>query len=75
MTLTIDKYRSLYVAKSLNGYVLVYSNSYKGITAPFTKDMSSMMFQREFEYVFPTLDKANEQLQEIERFLAERQKK
>ena len=75
MTLTIDKYRSLYVAKSLNGYVLVYSNSYKGITAPFTKDMSSMMFQREFEYVFPTLDKANEQLQEIEIFLAERQKK
>ena len=71
----IDKYRSIYVAQRLNGYVLVYSNSYKGITAPFTKDMSSMMFQREFEYTFPTLDKANEQLQEIERFLAERQKK
>lgn len=71
----IDKYRSIYVAKSLNGYVLVYSNSYKGIIAPFTKDMSSMMFQREFEYIFPTLDKANEQLQEIEIFLAERQKK
>jgi hypothetical protein len=75
MTLTIDKYRSLYVARSLNGYVLVYSNSYKGITAPFTKDMSSQMFHREFEYTFSTLDKANEQLQEIEIFLAERQKK
>jgi hypothetical protein len=37
--------------------------------------MSSQMFQREFEYTFPTLDKANEQLQEIEIFLAERQKK
>lgn len=75
MKIEIDKYRRLYVAKSLNGYVLVYSNSYKGITAPFTKDMSSQMFQREFEYTFPTLDKANEQLQEIEIFLSERQKK
>lgn len=34
-----------------------------------------MMFKREFEYTFPTLDKANEQLQEIEIFLAERHKK
>lgn len=75
MNLTIDKYRSLYVARSLNGYVLVYENTYKNIVAPFTKDMSSQMFQREFEYTFPTMDKANEQLQEIERFLAERQKK
>jgi hypothetical protein len=70
MTLTIDKYRSLYVAKSLNGYVLVYSNSYKGITAPFTKDMSRQMFGTEFEYFFQTLEQANEGLKEIKIFLA-----
>lgn len=37
MTVRIDNYRSLYVAESLNGYVIVYKNTFKGITAPFNQ--------------------------------------
>lgn len=69
MQITIDKYRSLYTAKALNGYVIVYSNTYKGIVAPFTKAMSHIMFKQEFEYTFPTLELAEQTLQEIENFI------
>lgn len=69
MILTIDKYRSLSTAKALNGYVIVYSNTYKGIVAPFTKAMSMLMLKQEFEYFFPTLELAEQTLQEIENFI------
>lgn len=69
MQITIDKYRSLYTAQSLNGYVIVYKNSYKGIEAPFIKAMSRIMLKQEFEYFFPTLELAENTLREIENFL------
>lgn len=69
MTIEIDKYRILYTAKALNGYVIVYSNTYKGIVAPFTKAMSMQMLKQEFEYFFPTLELAEQTLQEIENFI------
>ena len=50
MTVRIDNYRSLYVAESLNGYVIVYKNTFKGITAPFTKEMCMAMFGKSVEY-------------------------
>ena len=50
MTVRIDNYRSLYVAESLNGYVIVYKNTFKGITAPFTKEMCLAMFGKSVEY-------------------------
>lgn len=67
--LKLDKYRSLYVGRGLNGYVIVYSNTYKGIVAPFTKAMSMQMFKQEFEYFFPTLELAEQTLQEIKKFI------
>lgn len=69
MTIEIDKYRILYTAKALNGYVIMYKNSYKGIEAPFTKAMSMQMFKQEFEYFFTTLELAEQTLQEIENFI------
>lgn len=69
MTIEIDKYRSLSTAKALNGYVIVYKNSYKGIVAPFTKAMSMQMYKQEFEYFFPTLELAEQTLQEIKNFI------
>ena len=50
MTVRIDNYRSLYVAESLNGYVIAYKNTFKGITAPFTKEMCMAMFGKSVEY-------------------------
>lgn len=73
MTIEIDKYRSLYTAKALNGYVIVYANTYKKIVAPFTKAMSMLMFKREFEYVFPTQESAENGLKEIEDFIKGKQ--
>lgn len=69
MTIDIDKYRILYTAKSLNGYVIMYKNTYKGIEAPFIKPMSHIMLKQEFEYFFPTLELAEQTLQEIENFI------
>lgn len=74
MTIEIDKYRSLYTAKSLNGYVIVYRNTYKNIVTPFDKEMSSLMFKQEFEYIFPTLELAENTLREIENFLKSKKK-
>lgn len=67
--LKLDKYRSLYIGRALNGYVIMYKNTYKGIEAPFTKAMSMQMFKQEFEYFFTTLELAEQTLQEIENFI------
>ena len=72
MTVRIDNYRSLYVAESLNGYVIVYKNTFKGITAPFTKEMCMAMFGKSVEYHHQSRANAEDALMKISRFIEER---
>lgn len=74
MTVRIDNYRSLYVAESLNGYVIVYKNTFKGITAPFTKEMCLAMFGKSVEYHHQSRANAEDALMKIREFIDERMK-
>lgn len=48
----LDDYRTLYVAQSLNYYVITYKNTKNGIVAPMTHDMSLRLLGKSYPYIF-----------------------